>query len=125
MLAGGLDLLDATLAPCLAGALCAGLIVFYCRAFPGGETKAWSRALAHGGTMSFSIYLLHGFVKDALQGAGVSAQFELLAVGALGPVLGANPWLAGAALYLPATLALAALSYHTIEKPFLALRGRY
>ena len=66
--------------------------------------------------MSFSTYVLHNLVI-----AAYNARLPPLATGA-GPVADA---LATGALLLPAVLALSAITYHLIERPFLALRGGY
>ena len=82
--------------------------------------------------MEFYIWLMRGtplmlqllFVYFALPMIGIrlpDIAAALLATGA-GPVADA---LATGALLLPAVLALSAITYHLIERPFLALRGGY
>ena len=78
---------------------------------------AWlSRILCHGGKISFSFYLLH------------MAMLHLLAQG-FGMVRFTGAEWADALLMVAvsygATWALAALSYSTIEEPFLRLRRSY
>ena len=75
------------------------------------------RLLASLGAISFSIYVMHNLVIAAFK-----AQLPGLATGA-GPV--ADALATGALLVLPAVLAVAAVTYHLIERPFLALRGPY
>lgn len=85
-----------------------------------GARLPWPRVLARawelGGTWSYSLYLWHGLLLYVVQhylgfwrptgGVALDALFNF-------------------ALLLPAALALAALSYATIERPFLRMRGRY
>jgi peptidoglycan/LPS O-acetylase OafA/YrhL len=93
----------------------AGVIVAWigmARALPG-----WlERALGHGGKISFSFYLLHMAV--------IHAVFAWVGL----PRLIGRPLpdalLLGVVIY-GATWALATLSYHTIEEPFLRMRRRY
>ena len=71
-------------------------------------------ALATAGSWSFSLYMWHALVITLAQAALPS------------PVGASLGWIAGhAALTAAATLAFAALSFHTIEKPFLDLRRSY
>jgi peptidoglycan/LPS O-acetylase OafA/YrhL len=76
-----------------------------------------SRAIARLGTFSYSIYLLNGAILTlvprylpfhATSGTGAS-ETSLYVV----------------TFVLPVLLPLAALSYYVVERPFLALRGRY
>ena len=75
-----------------------------------------ARALAHGAAWSYSFYLWHGLVLFTVQHyTGIWQPFSskpLNAAFAFG-------------LLLPPTLVLAAMSYYTIELPFLKLRGVY
>ena len=75
-----------------------------------------ARALRHGGEWSYSFYLWHGLLLFATHHyLGVWTPFESLPLNAL----------ANFAVLLPLALALAGLSYTTIERPFLRLRGTY
>ncbi len=75
-----------------------------------------ARALSLGGTWSYSFYLWHGLLLYvAHRYLGVWAPTASVALNAL----------ANFALLLPPALALSALSYATIERPFLRLRGGY
>ncbi len=75
-----------------------------------------ARALEHAGAWSYSFYLWHGLLLYTAQRfVGVWSPFGSVMANAL----------ANFALLLPVTLALAGLSYATIERPFLRLRGRY
>lgn len=75
-----------------------------------------ARAISLGGEWSYSLYLWHGLlIYCASYYLGPWLPFE------------SNPFnaLANFCLLMPAALALAALSYYTIELPFLKLRGNY
>ena len=75
-----------------------------------------ARALERGGEWSYSFYLWHGLLLYVLHRyVGVWTPFGSVALNAL----------ANFAVLLPLALALAALSYTTIERPFLRLRGGY
>ncbi|MBP6599806.1 MAG: acyltransferase [Giesbergeria sp.] len=93
----------------------AGVVLAYL-----GAGIAWPRPLARwlerGGAWSYSLYLWHGLVLFVLHRA----------VGGWMPLgsVAANAVL-HFALVLPLSLAVAWLSFITIEQPFLRLRGRY
>ena len=75
-----------------------------------------ARALERGGEWSYSFYLWHGLLLYVLHRyVGVWTPFGSVALNAL----------ANFVVLLPLALALAALSYTTIERPFLRLRGGY
>jgi len=76
-----------------------------------------SRLIASVGIVSYSIYLLHFVVIYLITVKG----WYLAWVGR--PVIDAL--LTTALVALPVTLALSALSYHVVERPFLALRSAY
>ena len=106
--------------PAIEAALWAGFVGAYlCTRWPGplALRQRLDRALAALGAISFSIYVLHNLVI-----AAYNARLPLLATG-LGPV--ADALVTGALLVLPAVLALSAITYHLIERPFLTLRGAY
>lgn len=75
-----------------------------------------NNALAALGSISFSVYVMHNLVI-----AAYNANFALLPVG--GPITQA--FVTGALVVLPATVALATLTYWLIERPFLAMRSSY
>lgn len=77
----------------------------------------WSRAAGAVGVISYSVYLTHLVVLDLVM------RRDWLPI----PSQGAeNEALVRTALLVyPLVLALATLTYHAVEKPFLALRGRY
>jgi peptidoglycan/LPS O-acetylase OafA/YrhL len=81
------------------------------------ERSVWSRLLARLGLISYSLYLTHFMVLRILV-----AQVDL-------PRLGFSPWLDSlvwsVVVFLPLTIALSALTYSVVEKPFLELRKRY
>ena len=72
----------------------------------------FSPALSYLGKISYSIYAWH-VVSILLARLLVPDLFNV------------SPYLAGCVLVLPITVIIAALSYHVIETPFLALRFRY
>lgn len=76
-----------------------------------------SRVLAKVGETSYSIYLLHFVVIGWI----VANDSLWIRIG--GPVTSAMA--TGLLVVAPATVAAAFLTYHAIEKPFLALRGTY
>ncbi len=81
------------------------------------ERALWSRLLARLGVISYSLYLAHFMVLRILV-----AKVDL-------PRLGFSPWLDSLAwsvlVFVPLTIALSALTYSVVEKPFLELRKRY
>ena len=82
-----------------------------------GRLPAWlERLLAQGGKISFSFYLLHmGVIQAITQSAGMMSPTGI-------------GWLDAAlvlALLYGSVWGLAMLSYRTIEEPFLRLRGGY
>ena len=79
-----------------------------------GGVQRWplQRVLGGLGDISYSLYLVHGFVIHALLGHA-----------RLGPWLHANTW--GLVLVWAVAVGLATLSYRLIERPSLALGRRY
>lgn len=81
------------------------------------ERAWWSRLLARLGEISYSLYLTHFMVLSILV-----SKVDL-------PALTGSPWqdalVWSVLVYLPVSVALAALTYSVIEKPFLELRRRY
>lgn len=78
---------------------------------------AWlARSLGHGGAWSYSIYLWHALLIFVVHHyLGVWKPTDSVAINCL----------VNFCVLLPPTLLLAALSYHTIERPFLRMRGPY
>ena len=75
-----------------------------------------ARAMEMGGDWSYSLYLWHGMLLYVVQNYfGIWRPFDTVALNAM----------VNFCLLLPPTLALSALSYHTLERPFLQLRGPY
>lgn len=106
--------------PGLEAALWAGVVWAYlCTRWPGPQAlrQRIDRTLAALGAVSFSTYVLHNLVI-----AAYNARLSTLTTGA-GPA--ADAAATGALLVLPAVLALSAITYQLIERPFLALRGNY
>jgi peptidoglycan/LPS O-acetylase OafA/YrhL len=101
--------------PTVEGTAWAAVIVCYARASE--RVPGWlSEPLARIGTYSYSIYLLH-FV--AIHVAANVAHYEL----GDRPDLHSQQFVL--TVVLPPLLLVSALSYHVIERPFLALRLRY
>ncbi|NNL65845.1 MAG: acyltransferase [Myxococcales bacterium] len=102
--------------PTIEGLGWAAVLVSYL-ALIGSASGPISRAAAAVGTISYSIYLWHFVVVNALIKGGVTLSLGFGHVG--------DAFATTLAVAVPATLALATLSYHVIEAPFLALRGSY
>lgn len=106
--------------PGVEAALWAAVVWTYLRARwagPAALRRRLDAVLAALGAVSFSTYVLHNLVI-----AAYNARLPLLDSGW---GVGADAFLTGLLLVLPAVLALSAVTYQLIEKPFLALRGRY
>ena len=118
------DHIDNLVYPAVIGCLCGFLILSYVSAFKnvGGKTSA---VLSYLGSISFSMYLLHSFVKDALDGLGVgtyvAAKINLL----LHLTDIETSILMVVILYLPLVILLSLLTFSIIEKPFLQMRVSY
>ncbi len=104
------------LMPTVEGAVWAAFVLGYV-AWANDARRWWSRAVAWIGEISYSIYLLHFVVIWSLLRSGLvpvwSGRFVVDAL--LNTLL----------LALPITLAVSALSYRFVERPFLSLRGTY
>lgn len=102
--------------PTVEGGICAALIFFYlasAQRLPGVVTGVLRRV----GLVSYSLYLTHMLVLSILCARGWLIPFQM-----------DTRWaviLNTLFLVLPISLALAALTYHAIEQPFLRLRQRY
>lgn len=83
------------------------------------------RALTHGAAWSYSFYFWHGLLLFTVQHYG--GQWGYGGQGSIWQPFASMPLNAALAfaLLLPPTMALAAISYYTIEKPFLQLRRVY
>lgn len=75
------------------------------------------RSLAWLGRLSFSMYVMHLLVVIA-----ISERIGLIDFGANRPV---NALVQAVLVALPLTIAVSAVTFHSIERPFLRLRGRY
>lgn len=102
--------------PAAEGAMWGFLLLSYvnCRLTLG----TWAeKTLAKIGATSFSIYVFHLLV--------IMAFVKLFQIVPFTPNPTLNVILTGLMVVVPATLVLAAMTYHLIERPFLALRKRY
>jgi peptidoglycan/LPS O-acetylase OafA/YrhL len=84
---------------------------------PAGLRARVDRGLAALGAVSFSTYIMHNLV--------IAAYNKTLPLLPWGLGTAKDALLTGALVVLPAVLALSALTYRLIEKPFLSLRGGY
>jgi peptidoglycan/LPS O-acetylase OafA/YrhL len=105
------------LEPELEGAAWAGVIAGYAYVRP-LRWRPVQRAMVTAGILSFSIYILHWPVLFIFWGL-----YKEYAVGVLGGISGIM--MLTTFVLLPPILALSALSYSCIEKPFLEMRKRY
>ena len=98
-----------------------GLAWAACLATYVGAVDPWprvaSRALAAIGQISYSVYLFHFAIVLIVAERG----FVLTPFGRPGPDALVTTW----AIIVPCTMLLATLSFHTVERPFLALRRKY
>jgi peptidoglycan/LPS O-acetylase OafA/YrhL len=109
---------------CVLAILCAGLIVLYQRSLSNTQESFVSKILATLGSMSFSIYLLHSFVKTGLQGLGVDQWFIDTFLTSLIHDQEAIKF-SLLTLYIPIILIISKITFDTIEKPFLSMRIKY
>ena len=106
------------------GILCAGLIVLYQRVFSNVQESLISKILATLGSMSFSIYLLHSFIKNGLQGLGIEQWFiDTFLISLMHDQEAIKFSLL--TLYIPIILIISKITFDTIEKPFLSMRIKY
>lgn len=106
--------------PLVEGLMWAGVVWTYLLARwpgPAGLRARIDRMLAALGAVSFSTYILHNLV--------IAAYNKNLPLLPWGPGTAREAILTGVVLILPAVLLLSMLTYHLIEKPFLAMRGTY
>lgn len=104
--------------------LCGGLIILYQRSFANIQSSSISKILSVLGSMSFSIYLLHDFVKDGLQGLGIDKWFINMFVTSFTndqEVIKFSLLM----LYIPVILVISRLTFTVIEYPFLSMRVKY
>ena len=102
--------------PTLEGAFYALITVSYLN-LPITIPRAIDRPLAWLGTISYSFYLNHAVIIDIVVKA---AQKRGVVFSTMTPIL-----VMAFGVAFPATVALSALTYTFIEKPFLGLRGHY
>ncbi|MBS0290280.1 MAG: acyltransferase [Proteobacteria bacterium] len=118
-----IDKFDAPLSPVITSILCALLVIFYITSFSNTRDTYFSRALSLLGSMSFSIYLLHSFIKDALVGLGISGQVENFCINYFSAEN--TMFFLALLLYIPATLVISYFTFKIIEQPFLNMRVSY
>lgn len=116
------DNIDSLLYPTLIGFICGLLIISYISAFSSINNKI-SHGLTYLGTISFSLYLLHSFVKDAVDGMGIGSYMAGKLNILFSPI--ETSILMTLFFYFPLIIILASLTYSTIEKPFLQMRVKY
>lgn len=116
--------IDILVYPTLVGIFCGLVIITYVTCFEGVNNKI-SDALSYLGTISFSLYLLHSFVKDAMVGSGISEYVFLYLHLIFNSTDLASDFLITFIFYMPLTILFASLTYRTIEMPFLKMRAHY
>jgi len=118
-----IDKFDAPLSPLITSILCALLVVFYISSFSNTCDTYFSRVLSLLGSLSFSIYLLHSFIKDSLVGLGISGQVENICMNYFSAE--STIFLLALFLYIPVTLVISYFTFKIIEQPFLNMRVSY
>ncbi|WP_162896516.1 acyltransferase family protein [Cysteiniphilum halobium] len=112
---------DPTSYPTIIGILCSFMIIFYVSSFASIQSSLFSKTIAFLGSLSFSVYLLHSFVKDALVFINiegwVSSYFNIS--------LTTSAFLTCLLIYIPIIFIVSYLTYKTIEEPFLNMRVKY
>lgn len=103
--------------------LCSGLIILYQEIFRTTKENRLTKSLSSLGTISFSVYLLHDFIKTSIHAFGVEEKF----MGLFSPyITSADTFkFVSLILYVPIILVISSLAYNIIEKPFLDLRVKY
>lgn len=94
------------------GCLWGWFIVSYLK-MPFTINKHLDGLLCSLGTISFSMYLLHFPIGEALKASGIIANSGLSFIEST------------ALIILPAVIIISTLTYHAIEKPFLSMKVRY
>lgn len=118
------DSIDNLLYPSVIGIVCGLIIVTYTLSHKNSDGKI-SRILSYLGSISFSLYLLHSFVKDALDALGIGAYMssEINSIFHFTPI--EISLLMAFLFYIPFIILFSALTFNTIEKPFLKMRTKY
>ena len=102
--------------PTIEAALWALIILGYLATFQ-GRNGLVSQAVAGVGTVSYSMYLIHGAVINIMTGRGFI--FEVPGGRFMSDLV------SGLTCVFPVVVLVSTLSYHAIEKPFLGLRRKY
>lgn len=120
-----IDKFDAPLSPFITSILCSLLVIFYIFSFSSTRGTNFSKTLSFLGNMSFSIYLLHSFIKESLIGLGISEQLENFCSIYLNVSIESTMFLLALFVYVPVTLIISYFTFKIIEKPFLNMRISY
>jgi len=104
--------------------LCGGLIVLYQNAFCKIKDSFINKLLSTLGSTSFSVYLLHDFIKNGINSMGIGDLFLNMFVD---PSKYSSEQLQFILLilYIPIILIMSNLSFNIIEEPFLSMRVKY
>lgn len=116
--------INVLLYPTIVGFICGLMILTYILAFKNTHQKI-SSYLSYLGSISFSLYLLHSFVEDALVGFGLSPYISEKMTSFFHFTPAEVSLIMALFFYFPLIVLLASLSYSTVEKPFLQMRVSY
>lgn len=118
-----LDEIPIPLSTVLTASLCGILIVSYSFSFCNIKNKFLSNFLSSIGSLSFSIYLLHDFIKNGFKGMGLEdILLNFLVYFNYNSVY--NEYII-LIFYIPMILIISKITFHTIELPFLNMRVNY
>jgi peptidoglycan/LPS O-acetylase OafA/YrhL len=118
------DAIDSLLYPSVIGLMCGLIIVSYISSHKNSNGKI-AKLFSYLGSISFSLYLLHSFVKDAIDGVGLGPYFAVTLNSAVNLSSIELSLLMTIFLYLPLIILFSSLTFTTIEKPFLKMRVKY
>lgn len=118
-----IDSLPVPISTSVCALLCSGLIVFYQTMMEKTKENGLTNALSSLGAISFSIYLLHDFMKNAIKAFGLESYFMTLVPKDI--VSEAVLLMIPLILHIPIILAISFLSFYLIERPFLDMRVKY
>lgn len=118
------DSIDSLLYPSIIGFVCGLLIVAYISSYKDSNGRL-SKILSYLGSISFSLYLLHSFVKDAIDGSGFGTYITAAISSKLNLSSIEISLVMAFFLYIPIIILFSSLTFNTIEKPFLKMRIKY